>query len=76
MTIVNKKSAPVQFDASLHFRATDSVTFQKSARNPGGTASGLVLQDGGKYLLRLRNNPHSAAWVFFPVPDPKPGPTE
>lgn len=68
MTVVNKASAPVPFNAKLHFRATEKVEFRKTARNPGGAVSGLVERCGSAYLLRLRENPSSAQWVVFPAP--------
>ena len=60
MTIVNKKSAPVNYHANRHYKATDQIAVGKE-----GTVSGQVGQEGGLYLLRTKENPHNVEWVKF-----------
>lgn len=61
MTIVNKKSNPVPFNKSIHYTAIDKVAIGK------GTVCGQVARSDAAYLLRRKDNPHTAEWCVFPA---------
>ncbi len=65
MTVINSKKHAVRFKESRHFSAHDRVAFPATEYSEGGNRCGLVRQEGGVYLVRLRENPHRAEWVTF-----------